>query len=266
MLGALIGDICGSRFEWKNNRSKQFVFFDRRCMPTDDSIMTLAVAEALLQADGKAEILPEKAAEAMQRLGRAYPRAGYGGSFFNWLYQKNPQPYNSWGNGAGMRVSPCAWAAESLDEALALSDAVTSVTHNHPEGIKGARAVTAAVWMARNGGSREEIRENIVRDYYPLDFTLDQIRPVYRFDVSCQGSVPQAIEAFLEADGFEDAVRGAVSIGGDSDTIAAMTGAMAEAFWGIPEKIREEGMSFLDERQKGIVVAFEERYGYGTER
>lgn len=266
MLGALIGDICGSRFEWANNKSKQFQFFHRLCRPTDDSVMTLAVAKALLEAEGKPELLPEKAAAAMQELGRAYPRAGYGGRFFDWIYQKNPRPYYSWGNGAGMRVSPCAWAARSLEEALVFSDAVTAVTHDHPEGLKGARAVTAAVWLAREGKSLEEIREHLSGNYYPLDFTLDQIRLVYRFDVSCQGSVPQALEAFLEADGFEDAVRGAVSVGGDSDTIAAMTGAAAEAYWGIPGEIRTQALTFLDERQKEIVSAFEDRYGYGTER
>ena len=266
MLGALIGDICGSRFEWANNKSKQFRFFTPQCRPTDDSVMTLAVARALLQADGKPELLPEKAVAAMQELGRAYPRAGYGGRFFDWIYRKNPQPYHSWGNGAGMRVSPCAWAAQTLEEALVFSDAVTSVTHDHPEGLKGARAVTAAVWLARKGKSLAEIRDHIAMNYYTLDFTLDEIRPSYRFDVSCQGSVPQALEAFLEGDGFEDAVRGAVSIGGDSDTIAAMTGAAAEAFWGIPGEIREQGMAFLDERQREIVCAFEDRYGFGTER
>ena len=260
MMGAIIGDISGSRFEWANIRQKQFQFFKRQCRATDDSVMTLAVAGALLEAPDVAS-LPGYAVKWMQELGRAYPRAGYGGRFFDWIYAENPQPFNSWGNGAGMRVSPCAWAANTLEEALQLSDAVTGVTHNHPEGMKGARAITAAVFLARMGKSMQEIREHIETEYYPLRFTLDEIRPTYKFDVSCQGRVPQAIEAFLEGESFEDAVRGAISIGGDSDTIAAMTGAIAEAFWGIPEDLREKSMAFLDERQKQMIAAFEERYG-----
>ncbi len=259
MLGAILGDIIGSRYEWNNIRQKQFQLFKHQCQATDDSIMTLAVAKAILSSRS-IEDLPEWTIRCMQELGRKYPRAGYGGRFYDWLYEENPQPYNSWGNGSAMRVSPCAWAAGSLEEALRFSDAVTGVTHNHPEGLKGARAITAAIWLAREGKSQSEIREHIQQNYYVLDFTLDQIRPTYRFDVSCQGSVPQAIEAFLEGNGFEDAVRGAVSIGGDSDTIAAMTGSIAEAFWGIPDEIRNRGMQFLTDDQREIVLEFQERF------
>ena len=261
MMGAIIGDISGSRYEWANIRSKQFQFFKRQCRPTDDSIMTLAIAKALLEADGNLAVLPDCAVSAMQELGRKYPNAGYGGRFYDWLYTSNPQPYNSWGNGAGMRVSPCAWAAKSLDEALAMSDAVTAVTHNHPEGMKGARAITAATFLARKGKTIDEIRNHITENYYLIDFSLDDIRPTYRFDVSCQGSVPQAIEAFLESSGFEDAVRGAISIGGDSDTIAAMTGAIAEAYWGVPADIRKQAMAFMDQAMINIISMFEEKYG-----
>lgn len=260
MMGAIIGDISGSRYEWANIRSKQFQFFKRQCRPTDDSIMTLAIAKALLEADGNLAVLPGCAISAMQELGRKYPNAGYGGRFYDWLHTGNPQPYNSWGNGAGMRVSPCAWAANSLDEALAMSDAVTAVTHNHPEGIKGARAIIAATFLAREGKNIDEIRSHITENYYLIDFSLDDIRPTYRFDVSCQGSVPQAIEAFLESSGFEDAVRGAISIGGDSDTIAAMTGAIAEAYWGIPGDIRNHAMTFMDHGMIEIITMFEEKY------
>ena len=261
MFGAIIGDICGSRYEWANIKSKQFQFFKHQCRPTDDSVMTLAVAKAILDANGDIENLPNCAIRAMQELGRKYPNAGYGGSFSRWIFAENPQPYNSWGNGAGMRVSPCAWAANSLEEALAMSDAVTGVTHNHPEGMKGARAVTAAIYLARIGKTAEEIRRHITENYYALDFTLDEIRPAYKFDVSCQGSVPQAIEAFLESTGFEDAVRGAVSIGGDSDTIAAMTGGIAEAYWGIPADLRERASAFMDSTMIEIAETFEARYG-----
>ena len=264
MLGAIIGDICGSRYEWANIRSKQFQFFKRQCRPTDDSIMTLAVAKAILSADGDLKALPDCAVRTMRELGRMYPDAGYGGRFYEWIFAENPQPFNSWGNGAGMRVSPCAWAANSLEEALAMADAVTEVTHNHPEGMKGARAVTAAIYLARTGKTMDEIRAHITENYYEIGFRLDEIRASYRFDVSCQGSVPQAIEAFLESTGFEDAVRGAVSIGGDSDTIAAMTGGIAEAYWGIPSEIRAQVMPFLDRTMIGIVDEFESRYGKKT--
>ena len=260
MLGAIIGDIAGSRFEWSNIRQKQFQFFKHQCHVTDDTVMTLAVAKTLMEMTDLYD-LPQCAVRNMQELGRKYPYAGYGGRFIEWLAEENPQPYNSWGNGAGMRVSPCAWAAKTLEEALQLSDIVTAVTHNHPEGIKGARAVTAAVFLAREGRTMEEIRKHIETNYYPLDFTLNQIRKTYQFDVSCQGSVPQAIEAFLESTDFEDAVRGAISIGGDSDTIADMAGAVAEAYWGIPENLRNAGLAFLDVAQLQIVQDFEARFG-----
>ena len=261
MLGAIIGDIAGSIYEWRNIRQKEFPLFRQECRPTDDSIMTLAVARALLETTDPEE-LPAYAVQNMQDLGRKYPYAGYGGHFASWLRERDPQPYNSWGNGAGMRVSPCAWAAGSLEEALALADAVTAVTHNHPEGIKGARAVTAAEYLAREGRTMDEIREHIVSNYYPLDFTLGEIRMTYRFDVSCQGSVPQAIEAFLESTDYEDAIRNAISIGGDSDTIAAMAGGIAEAFWGIPDGIRNECLPFLDESLVRTVRDFEARFGH----
>ena len=266
MLGAIIGDICGSRYEWANIRSKQFQLFKWQCRVTDDSVMTLAIAKALLAydqlpvEDRRIDKLGEIATASMQEMGKKYPRAGYGGHFYDWIFSDDPQPYNSWGNGASMRVSPCAYAGETLEEALALSDAVTEVTHNHPEGIKGARAITAATWLARHGKSQDEIREHIQENYYSLDFKLDQIRKTYKFDVSCQGSVPQAIEAFLEGDSFEDCIRNAISIGGDSDTIACMAGAIAEPFWGIPKNIREAAMRFMNEEQITILNHFEKRY------
>lgn len=258
MLGALIGDIVGSVYEFHNIKSKEFPLFDNRCRPTDDSIMTLAVAQALTksQPDGY-QSLRKNAVVCMQDLGRRYPNCGFGGMFRRWLGSHTPKPYHSFGNGAAMRVSPVAHVAKTLEECAALSRAVTSVTHNHPEGIKGGEATAAAVWMALHQWSKEEIREAIERDYYRLDFTLDEIRPSYRFDVTCQGSVPQAIEAFLEATDFEDAIRGAVSIGGDSDTIAAITGAIAGAFYGIPQEIGEQAYSRLDTFQRSLLDQFE---------
>ena len=265
MLGAIVGDISGSRFERGNNKSKDFDLLMHRCHPTDDSNMTLAIAKALLESQGDTEELPIKAISCMREMGRQYPH-GYGRQFKQWLLSDQPAPYGSWGNGSAMRVSPCAWAATSLEEALAFSDAVTGVTHNHPEGIKGARAVTACIFLARQGAGILEIRDYIHKNYYALDFSLDQIRPVYEFDVSCQGSVPQAIEAFLESVSFEDAIRNAVSIGGDSDTIAAMAGSIAEAYYGIPEAIRKHALTFLDGTQLSILNAFENKYGIAIEK
>ena len=263
MLGAIIGDIAGSRFEWHNRKSKEFTFFESSCKPTDDSTMTLAVAQAILNCEGDFAKLSERAIASMRELGRLYPR-GYGGSFRRWLSSADPQPYNSWGNGAAMRVSPCGWAADTLEQALALSDAVTCVTHNHPEGMKGARAVTAAIFLSRQGDTVAQIGAHIRKNYYPLDFTLDQIRPAYTFDVSCQGSVPQAIEAFLESVSFEDAVRNAISIGGDSDTIGAITGSIAEAYYGIPKELRRQALGYLDPFREEILNSFEAVYGQKT--
>ena len=188
--------------------------------------------------------------------------AGYGTLFYRWLRDGSTEPYNSFGNGSAMRVAPVGWAAASLAEAEHLAGLSAAVTHNHPEGIKGAQAVAAAIWMARSGRSKEEIRQYIERRYYPKAFhrSLDEIRPEYTFDASCQGTVPVALEAFYEADSFEDALRSAVSLGGDSDTLADITGAVAEAYYGIPDPIRREAMAFLDEEMRRIAVRFAERY------
>ena len=266
MLGAIIGDIAGSRFEWNNIKTKDFEFLTYRCEPTDDSIMSLAVAQALLESNNQYKRLSAYAVKWMQEMGSRYPRAGYGGSFSKWLRNANPQPYNSFGNGAAMRVSPCAYVASSLEEAKRLSKAVTEVTHNHPEGIKGAEATTVAVYMALHGSSMFEIRDCINDNYYPMNFTLDGIRDAYTFDVTCQGSVPQAIMAFLESTGFEDAIRNAISIGGDSDTIAAITGSIAEAYYGIPADIRNHALTFLKQDQLEILNAFEAKYGVMLEK
>ncbi len=261
MIGAIIGDIAGSRFEWNNHKSTDFALFAYPDRPTDDSVMTLAVAQAILETDKDYNLLPAAFAHSMQLLGRRYPRAGYGGRFFQWIYLEKPRPYNSYGNGSAMRVSPCGFAAESLEDAIALAQLSAAVTHNHPEGIRGAEAVAASIWLLRQGCSKGELRQFVRAHYYKLDFTLDEIRPVYTFDVSCQGSVPQAIQAFLESEDFEDAVRKAISIGGDSDTIAAIAGSLAEACYGVPGELREQAEAYLDDYQRNIYLAFEERYG-----
>lgn len=260
MLGAIIGDTVGSRFEWHNHRSKDFDFLTYKCEPTDDSIMTLAIAKAILKSEGNINKLPDLAVRYMQQLGRLYPDAGYGGAFRKWIRSNNPKPYGSFGNGAAMRVSPVGFAAKSLDEAKAMSKAVTKVTHNHPEGIKGAEATTVAIFMALHGKSMLEIRDYIDKNYYPMNYTLDGIRGSYQFNETCQDTVPQAMMAFFESTGFEDAIRNAISIGGDSDTLAAITGGIAEAYYGIPSEIRKHELTFLDERLLAILVEFENKY------
>ena len=259
MLGAIIGDIAGSRFEWHNHKNKDFELLShiKGCRPTDDSVMSLAVAQAILDCTGDYQNLSLRAIERMQEYGRKFPHVGYGGKFHQWIYDSNPRPYNSWGNGAAMRVSPCGFAAKSLEEAMLLARTVTQVTHNHPESMKAAEAVISAIYLARIGKTLDEIQDYITERYYRIDFTLDEIRPSYHFDVSCQGSVPQAFAALFESSGFEDAIRNAISIGGDSDTIAAITGGMAEAYYGVPEDIRKQAMGFLDDDLSGILLEFE---------
>lgn len=261
MLGAIIGDIVGSRFEWNNYRSKDFIFFTENSHYTDDTIMTVAIATAILSSKQDRSDLSEKAIYYMRYYGHKYPNHDYGGMFSDWLITANPKPYHSYGNGAAMRVSACGFAAKSLEDAKLISRLVTEVTHNHPDGIKGAEATTVAIYLARTGHTIPQIREYINQNYYTLDFTLDEIRDNYQFNETCQDSVPQAIEAFLESESFDDAIRNAISIGGDSDTIAAITGGIAQAYYGIPDKIREITMKYyLNEQIKEILNEFEERY------
>lgn len=263
MYGAIIGDIVGSKYEFCNIKTKEFPLFSKDCDYTDDTIMTVAVARAIIKSreeqyktNGKGKTLREFMIEEMQSLGRKYPypKGAYGGNFSVWLRTDNPIPYNSCGNGSAMRVSPCGIAAVTLEEAEAAAYISAEVSHNHPEGIKGAKAVAGAVFLAKAGASKDEIREYITKNYYPLDFTIDEIRPTYDFDALCQGSVPQAIEAFLESTSFEDAIRNIISIGGDCDTTGAITGAVAWAYYtsrslGVisedMEIIRQQAIQFL---------------------
>lgn len=265
MLGAIIGDIVGSRFEWHNIKSKSFTLFDINCSPTDDSVMSVAVAKAILESNGAYDGIGKTAVKYMQEYGRKYPHAGYGERFFYWIFDSEPQPYNSWGNGSAMRISAAGFAAQSLDEAIELSRRISEVSHNHPEGIKGAEATAVAIYLAKTGKTLSEIKDYITSNYYSIDFTLDEIRDDYCFDVSCQGSVPQALEAFFESDSFEDAIRNAISIGGDSDTIAAITGGIAGAYYGVPENIRIQALSFLPEDLSEVVFEFENKYPSKTE-
>lgn len=263
MLGTIIGDIVGSRFEWHNLKSKDFELFTDKCRPTDDSIMTLALAKAILDSEGKYNDLQDMAVLYMQEWGRAYPNAGYGGNFANWLVEEHPQPYKSYGNGAAMRVSPCGFAGVNMQEVKELAQKVTLPSHNHPEGLKGAEAVAVAIYLARTGRTLREIRAYIEKHYYKLNFTLDEIRPHYRFCESCQESVPQALEAFLESTSFEDAIRNAISIGGDSDTIGAIAGGIASAYYGVPEVLKRQVWTFLNPGQQDVIEEFEERFERG---
>ena len=260
MTGAIIGDIVGSRFEFDNHKSKNFTLFKPECFFTDDTVMTLAVANALnkYEAITDFEAFKQTLIKSMHEIGIHYPDSGYGGRFYCWIMNKRTEPYNSFGNGSAMRASPVSWYAKSLDEAETLAKAIAEVTHNHPEGIKGAVSVAGAIYLARIGYSMAEIKEYISR-FYKIDFTLDEIRPTYGFYETCQDSVPQAFEAFFESVSFEDAIRNAISIGGDSDTIAAITGSVAEAFYGISDKLKETAVSYLDERLLKIYIDFNDK-------
>ena len=258
MFGAIVGDIAGSTYEWSNCKSEECSIFRRGSTYTDDTVLTLATAKHFLSGESYTSVY--------QSLGRSYPNAGYGGTFVQWLGLENPRPYNSWGNGSAMRVSPVGWVAQDLDWALKEAAESAAVTHNHPEGIKGAQAVVAAIYLARQGESKNAIKQFITEKFgYNLTRTVAQIRPEYKFDVSCQGSVPEAIIAFLESTDFEDAIRKAISLGGDSDTIACITGSIAHAFYGtIPETMIEYSRQVLDTMQLAIVDEFWLKYRDGT--
>lgn len=268
MLGAIFGDIVGSIYERHNVKRTDFQLITRYSHPTDDSIMTLAVAKALMETwdiwsdtsvlSSDRDLAVVKALTAnMQSMGRMYPNAGYGGAFRRWVRSNDPQPYGSWGNGSAMRVSPVGWLCNTLDDVLRLAALTASVTHNSAEGIKGAQAIASCVFMARSGMSKSDMRQVCLDLFgYNLSRTLDEIRPDYTFDVSCQGSVPEAIIAFMESDSYEDAIRLAVSLGGDSDTIACMAGAIAEAYYGMPQNFREQALSILDSYCVKIVNTF----------
>ena len=233
MLGAIIGDIVGSKYEFNNIKTKDFPLFSDDCEYTDDSIMTIAVAKALLRSRKDQSDFKTVLIEEMQAMGKKYPypKGGYGMRFSRWLTDFEPNPYNSFGNGSAMRVSPCGIIAVELYEALSLAKASAEVTHNHPEGIKGAQAVAGAVFLAKQHKTKDEIADFIRTNFYDIDFTLDEIRQSYSFNESCQGTVPQAIVAFLESTSFEDAIRNAVSLGGDCDTLTAITGSIAWAYY-----------------------------------
>lgn len=249
MWGAIIGDIVGSRFENVNCRQKDFSFFSTWCRFTDDTLMTLAVAEALLKAGRSDEgTLKAETIRCMQAMGEKYPHAGWGDSFARWLREKDPKPYQSFGNGAAMRVSPIGEYARSEEEVKRLSRIITGVSHDHPEGLKGAECVALCVYLAKNGAAKEEIFA-WVKGYYPEigSYSCEQLSKTYQFDAGCPGSVPQALTCFFEGKDFEDTIRNAIYIGGDSDTIAAIAGGVAEAFFGIPQADISMAKRYLDD-------------------
>lgn len=259
MLGAIAGDIIGSVYEgkkaWMQARTPHFApLFDPRARFTDDTVLTVAVAESVLHGGDLVDLLKDYA--------RSYPDAGYGGTFRAWAASDDRAPYSSWGNGSAMRVSPVGFAYGVLDEVLIRARWTAEVTHDHPEGIRGAQATAAAVHLARSGRDKAEIRATIERKFgYDLSPRLDDIRPTFRFDVSCRGTVPPALLAFLESDDYEHAVRLAVSLGGDTDTLAAIAGAVAQAYYGgVPAPIREQALARLDDRLAGVVAEFEARF------
>lgn len=263
MLGAIIGDIVGSQYEWKNNKKKDFTLFTGACHYTDDSLMTLAIAEALVLRRGRwheADFQPFLV-KKMVEMGRAHQAASWGKSFYHW-FMYNPVPYNSYGNGAAMRISPVGWVAESEKEVRNLSRLVTEVSHNHPEGIKGAESVAMAIFLARTGSGMDEIRARMI-EYYPEIATLrvDNIREYCNVDdgtfITCQRSVPEAIVCFLESTSFEDAVRNAVSLGGDADTQGAMAGSIAEAYYGVSLALEDKALSYLTPKLESIYYAFD---------
>lgn len=255
MLGAIAGDIIGSVYEYHQIKTKDFALFRNDCDFTDDTVLTVAIAQAIMT-DGDYQ-------KAMQAIGLRYPNSGYGGLFIKWLSSTNPKPYNSWGNGSAMRVSPVGFAFDTVDDVLREAARTAEFTHNHPEGIKGAQATALAVYLARKVLDKDQIRKEITARFgYNLDRTLDEIRPNYGFDISCQGTVPEAIIAFLESTSYEDAVRNAVSLGGDSDTLACITGGIAEAFYGpVSTEIRQKVKEILPLELWEITESFCVNYG-----
>lgn len=271
MLGAITGDIIGSRFEFNGIKSTNFELFGRECRYTDDSMMTMAVAEWLLDDPLHThEVLEQK----MVKYGELDPDAGYGGKFYDWLFRPQRlssdgtrQPYNSWGNGSAMRVSAVGWMFDTLEETEHTAKISACITHNHPEGIKGAQATAAAIFMARNGASKTEIRDYVATKFqYDLNRTIEQIRPEYGFEVSCQKSVPEAIIAFLDSDDYESAIRLAISLGGDADTQACIAGGIAEAFYGMPDDLVEDIGYHLPPIYKNIIIRLAENSAYSCRR
>ena len=261
MYGAILGDIIGSPYEFdRGDKTKDFPLFNEDSTFTDDSVMTIAVADALLCEAKDPERIKTLLVYSMKRWGKKLPDAGYGGMFYRWLFTDDSQPYGSFGNGSAMRVSSVGWLYDALEKTREKARLTAEVTHNHPEGIKGAESVASVIWLARNGKSKQEIREYVIKEFgYDLSRTCDEIRPGYYHVESCQETVPEAITAFLEGESFEDVIRIAVSLGGDCDTLTCIAGSMAEAFYGVPEKLKEECRKRITPEMKEVLARFEKR-------
>ena len=261
MYGAILGDIIGSPYEFdRGSKTKDFPLFSGRSEFTDDTVMTIAVADAFLpvQPEMEDEVIRQRVVAKMQKYGRLYPHAGYGSRFRRWLRDRHPQPYNSWGNGSAMRVSSVGWLYNDLETVRRMARLSAEVTHNHPEGIKGAEAVASAIFLARSGSTKAEIKAYLEENFhYDLSRTCDEIRPDYYHVESCQETVPEAITAFLEGQSFEDVIRTAVSLGGDSDTLTCIAGSMAEAFYGVPEELKAESQNRLPEDLLEVLQQFD---------
>mgnify|MGYP000224073711 CR=1 FL=1 len=256
MIGSIAGDVIGSIFEHNPTKSRDFSLLTTESTYTDDTVLTVAIAEAILTR--------QPYEKTMKHFGRQFPYAGYGMSFFQWLQAEESEPYFSWGNGSAMRVSPVGFAFDNMDRVLAEAKKSATVTHNHPEGIKGAQATALSIYLARTGSSKERIRNVIQNRFgYNLSRTLDAIRPSYSFDVSCQGSVPESIIAFLESESVEDAIRNAISLGGDSDTMACIAGGIAQAFYGkLPEDLERQVRMRLPDMFLDVIDRFSERFDW----
>jgi len=270
MYGAIFGDVIGSRFEFdRGGKTKDFILFTEQDSYTDDTAMTIAVGEGLMNAgiDASIDEIKESVIDSMQDWGHKYPNAGYGGRFWGWLFNgRNPKPYGSYGNGSAMRVSAVGWLYDSLEKTREVARATAEVTHNHPEGIKGAECTATVMFMSRNGSAKEEILDYITKEFgYDISESLDEMRERHEHVESCQDSLPKALRAFFDGESYEDVVRNAVSLGGDTDTLAAIAGAMAEAFYGMPVMIMAEGMTFIPEDMREVLCRFDAILGRVTE-
>lgn len=265
MYGAMLGDIIGSRFEFdRGNKSKEFTFFTRESVYTDDSVMTIAVAEAILKVgkDAGEEVMKAELVRSMKSWGRRIPNAGYGGRFYQWLFTDRTKPYGSFGNGSAMRVSSVGWLYDTMERTREVARWTAEVTHDHPEGVKGAESVAAVMFLARTGHGKDEIKDYVIREFgYDLSRTCDEIRPDYHHVESCQETVPEAITAFLEGKDFEDVIRTAVSLGGDCDTLTDIATAMGETFYGCPDDLKKECEARIEPEMRKVLKWFNKEIG-----
>ncbi len=265
MYGAILGDIVGSRFEFdRGGHTKDFELLTDECSWTDDTVMTVAVAEALMDAgkDASGADIESACTKSMQKWGQRYPYAGYGARFIHWVHAENPVPYGSYGNGSAMRVSAAGWLYDSLKRTREAARATANVSHNHPEGLKGAECTAAVIWLGRNGRTKDEIEEYVIREFgYDFSETLDEMRSRHKHDESCMDTLPKALRSFIDGESYEDVIRNAVSLGGDTDTIAAIAGGMAEGFYGMPAELRDKTRALVCDDMRDVLERFDALVG-----